>query len=224
MEKAIVLLSGGLDSLVTAAVAATQCGELYFLHVSYGQRTQARELQSFTDISRHYQPMQTKVLDWRWLAELGGSRLTDASYQPAKSQKQQDFPDTYVPFRNATLLCAAVAWAEVVQANRIYIGAVEEDSSGYPDCRKIFFEAMQKTIETGSGNNPPISIHTPVIDLHKSEIVALGMKLKAPFELSWSCYFASDEACGKCDSCLLRLNAFSQAGFTDPIKYRRNYI
>jgi len=220
MEKAIVLLSGGMDSLVCAAVAVRECDTVYFLHASYGQRTQERERWSFDQLCRHYKPIGTKILDWRWLAELGGSLLTDPDFR-SSADLDQPFPETYVPFRNANLLCAAVAWAESVSATRIYIGAVEEDSSGYPDCRKSFFRAMQEAIDTGSRNTPPIIIHTPVIDLDKAAIVKLGMSLNAPFALSWSCYFASDEACGECDSCRLRLKAFAGAGLTDPIKYQR---
>lgn len=220
MDKAIVLLSGGMDSLVTAAVAVQECEQVCFLHASYGQKTQERERQSFERLCRHYQPTDSKILDWSWLAEIGGSRLTDPDFASDRSLAESRIPDTYVPFRNASLICAAVAWAEAVNASRIYIGAVEEDSSGYPDCRKSFFEAMQKAIETGSRNLPLITIHTPVIDLDKASIVRLGIQLNAPFELSWSCYFSSEEACGVCDSCRLRLKAFSLAGIADPINYR----
>lgn len=222
MEKGIVLLSGGMDSLVTAAIAVNECESVYFMHASYGQRTQERERRSFDLLCGHYRPAGARILDWSWLAELGGSRLTDPDFRITPQMGQPAFPDTYVPFRNANLICAAVAWAEAIEANSIYIGAVEEDSSGYPDCRKVFFEAMQATVNTGSRNIPPITIRTPVIDLDKAAIVKLGISLKAPFELSWSCYFSDDEACGECDSCALRLKAFASAKVTDPIKYRGN--
>jgi len=220
MDKAIVLLSGGMDSLVTAAVAVNECESVYFLHASYGQRTQDREKLSFEQLCQFYQPVGSKILDWNWLAEIGGSRLTDPGFTSDRTVQETSFPDTYVPFRNASLICAAVAWAEVVRTTRIYIGAVESDSSGYPDCRKSFFKAMQMTIETGSRNLPEITLHTPVIDMDKASIVRLGMELNAPFELSWSCYFSSEEACGECDSCRLRLRAFEQAGLSDLIRYR----
>lgn len=219
-NKAIILLSGGMDSLVTAGIAASENSELYFLHASYGQLTQAKELQSFEQIAAHYQARDRKVIDLGWLRNLGGSRLTDAGFEATDKTNAKPFPDTYVPFRNPNLICIAVSWAEVVGAESIYLGVVEDDSSGYPDCSKSFIQAMQKTINVARGVSHPIRLHTPVIDMSKSEIVTLGMSLHAPFELSWSCYFASDQACGMCDSCLLRLNAFAKAGFEDPITYQ----
>ncbi|NLW18979.1 MAG: 7-cyano-7-deazaguanine synthase QueC [Candidatus Cloacimonetes bacterium] len=220
MNKAIVLVSGGLDSLVSAAVAARDCEELYFLHVNYGQRTQKKELESFEAICRHYAPKRAEVISWDWLARIGGSSLIDTNMEIPTQDPTDEVPSTYVPFRNANLLCAAVAWAEVLGANSVYIGAVEEDSSGYPDCREVFFSAFEKTVETGTKNLIPIKIMTPVLQLSKAEIVKLGLELGAPFEHSWSCYSSNDEACGECESCRLRLKAFAQAGHTDPIKYR----
>ncbi len=220
MNKAIVLVSGGLDSLVSAAVAARDCEELYFLHVNYGQRTQKKEMESFEAICRHYAPKRAEVISWDWLTRIGGSSLIDTNMEIPAQDPTDEVPSTYVPFRNANLLCAAVAWAEVLGANSVYIGAVEEDSSGYPDCREVFFRAFEKTVETGTKNLIPIKIMTPVLQLSKAEIVKLGLELGAPFEHSWSCYSSNDEACGECESCRLRLKAFAQAGHTDPIKYR----
>lgn len=219
-NKAVVLLSGGMDSLVTAAIAAQENRDLYFLHASYGQLTQDKELHSFEQIVAHYHAKDSKVLDLAWLRNLGGSRLTDAEYKSPAGFATKSFPDTYVPFRNANLICIAVAWAEVLEAKNIYLGVVEEDSSGYPDCSKSFIHAMQKVIDVGSGASHSIRLHAPVINMDKSQIVSLGMSLKAPFQYSWSCYFASDKACGKCDSCRLRLAAFAKAGFLDPIAYQ----
>lgn len=219
-NKAIVLLSGGMDSLVTAAIAAKENSELYFLHASYGQLTQAKELHSFEQIATHYRAKDRKVIELSWLRNLGGSRLTDADFEATEETAAKSFPDTYVPFRNPNLICMAVSWAEVVGAECIYLGVVEDDSSGYPDCSKSFIQAMQKTIDVARGVSHPIQLRAPVIDMSKSEIISLGMKLRAPFELSWSCYFASDKACGKCDSCRLRLNAFAKAGYKDPITYQ----
>lgn len=221
MSKAIVLVSGGLDSLVSAAVAARDCGELNFLHVRYGQRTQKKELESFEAICRHYAPKRAEVISWDWLARIGGSSLIDTNMQIPAQDPTDEIPSTYVPFRNANLLCAAVAWAEVLEASSVYIGAVEEDSSGYPDCREVFFQAFEKTVETGTKNLIPIKIVTPVLHLGKAEIVKLGTELGAPFELSWSCYLSNEEACGECESCRLRLKAFAQAGHKDPIIYRK---
>ncbi len=220
MSKAIVLVSGGLDSLVSAAVAARDCAELNFLHISYGQRTQKKELESFEAISRYYHPKRAEVVGWDWLSRIGGSSLTDLEQEIPAQDPTGEVPSTYVPFRNANLLCAAVSWAEVLVADSIYLGAVEEDSSGYPDCREVFFRAFEKVVETGTKNLVPIRIVTPVLHLSKAEIVKLGMELGAPFEHSWSCYVSNQEACGECESCRLRLKAFAQAGHSDPIIYR----
>lgn len=220
MKRAIVLVSGGMDSLVTAGLAARDNDELFFLHAKYGQRTQELELRCFEAISAHFRPRGSKILDWNWLAEIGGSALTDPSLQIPTGESASSIPSTYVPFRNANLLCAAVAWAETIKAGAIYIGAVEEDSSGYPDCREVFFDAFQKTIETGSKNEFLIQVMTPVLHLSKAEIVKLGLELKVPFHHSWSCYRDNEAACGECDSCRLRLKAFAKAGSEDPIPYR----
>lgn len=220
MSRAIVLVSGGMDSLVCAASAAKNCEEVNFLHFSYGQRTQARELTSFEALVNHYHPHRARIVDYHWLSEIGGSSLTDTSMEINIQGISEAVPNTYVPFRNATLLCAAVAWAEVIDADSIYIGAVEEDSSGYPDCRESFFKDFSSAIASGSKKGASIQIVTPVLHLSKMEIVKLGMELQAPFHLSWSCYIDNLEACGMCDSCLLRLKAFSQAGFIDPIQYK----
>jgi 7-cyano-7-deazaguanine synthase len=209
-----------MDSLVTAAVAARDCAEINFLHASYGQRTQSRELKSFEAICAHYKPARKMVLNWDWFARIGGSALTDSTLDVPIGGSAGGVPVTYVPFRNANLLAAAVAWAEVIQADKVYIGAVEEDSSGYPDCREVFFQAFQKAIETGTKNEFPILLETPVLHLDKAGIVKLGLELNAPFEHSWSCYRDNDLACGLCDSCRLRLKAFALAGYRDPIPYR----
>ena len=219
-DRAIVLLSGGMDSLVTAAIAARDCIELNFLHASYGQRTETRELRSFEALCVHFRPLWRKILNWDWFRQIGGSALTDTNIAISPDAGHKGIPVTYVPFRNANLLSAAVAWAEVIGAGKIYIGAVEEDSSGYPDCRETFFQAFEKAIETGTKNEFPIQIVTPVLHLSKAEIVKLGLSLRAPFELSWSCYQDNEQACGVCDSCRLRLKAFAEAGCKDPIPYR----
>ena len=221
MIRAIVLLSGGMDSLVTAAYAVSECDEVCFLHFNYGQRTEKRELSCFKALVNYYQPIQAKVIDYGWLSEIGGSALTDRTIPLQEGTiSSSKVPVTYVPFRNATFLCSAVAWAEVIKATRIYIGAVEEDSSGYPDCREVFFQAFNKVIATGTKGEIPIAIITPVLHNSKAEIVQLGIKLQAPFELSWSCYTDNDVACGICESCILRKKAFAQAGFEDPLPYR----
>jgi 7-cyano-7-deazaguanine synthase len=224
VSRAIVLLSGGMDSLVTAAIAVRDNAAVCFLHVNYGQRTESKELECFQNLCNHYKPEKSLVIEMDWLGQIGGSTLTDTSIEIKDHNGNKEIPGTYVPFRNANLISAAVAWAEVIQADSIYIGAVEEDSSGYPDCRIVFFQSMQKTIETGTLNTKPLMIITPVIGLTKQQIVRLGTELNVPFEYSWSCYKNNLIACGVCDSCYLRLKAFDQAGVYDPIPYERNQL
>ena len=217
---AICLVSGGMDSCVTAAIANEENDELAFLHVSYGQRTERRERESFENLANHYGVKSRLVVSLDQLAQIGGSSLTDLKMPvTTPNLSTQDIPSSYVPFRNAHLLSAAVSWGEVIGAGSIYIGAVEEDSSGYPDCRPAFYEAFQRVIDLGTKPETRIELRTPVIGLKKSEIVKRGVQLKAPLDLTWSCYQESDHACGNCDSCALRLRAFREAGQTDPIPY-----
>ena len=219
-ELAICLVSGGMDSCVTAAIAREENDELAFLHVSYGQRTEKREREAFEALADHYNVASRLVVSLETLARIGGSSLTDPSMQVTTADlSAQGIPSSYVPFRNAHLLAAAVSWGEVINANAIYIGAVAEDSSGYPDCRPEFYAAFQNVIDTGTKPETRITIRTPVISMRKSEIVQRGVTLGAPLQLTWSCYTASDLACGNCDSCALRLRAFREAGVVDPIPY-----
>lgn len=218
-DVAIILVSGGMDSLVTAAIAAKE-HQLAFLHVNYGQRTQSRELKAFNDIADHYHVQDRLVVDISYLAKIGGSSLTDSNIEVSKADlASKEIPTSYVPFRNANILSIAVSWAEVLIAKKIYIGAVEEDSSGYPDCRQVFYDAFNKAIELGTKPGSGIEIVTPIINMKKSEIIKKGAALDAPFRLSWSCYKNEDKACGECDSCALRLKGFQQAGLVDPIDY-----
>ena len=217
---AICLVSGGMDSCVTAAIARGEADELAFLHISYGQRTEARERKAFNDIADHYGVEKRLDISIEHLAKIGGSSLTDDSMAVTDADlSSQEIPTSYVPFRNANMLAIAVSWAEVIGANAMYIGAVAEDSSGYPDCRPIFYEAFQRTIDTGTKPDTNIQIRTPIIELSKAEIVKKGLELAAPLELSWSCYRSEDKACGTCDSCALRLRGFEIAGVSDPIVY-----
>ncbi len=219
MPIAIILASGGMDSCVTTAIAARSCS-LAMLHVNYGQRTQDRELKAFNDIADHFHAEQRMIISIEHLAKIGGSSLTDKNIEVQTAQFiPGNIPNSYVPFRNANMLSIAVSWAEVLGAESIFVGAVEEDSSGYPDCRKKFFDAFQSVITSGTKNEKPISIQTPLIDLSKKEIVELGTKLYAPFHLTWSCYKNEEKACGVCESCVLRLRGFTQAGIEDPIEY-----
>jgi 7-cyano-7-deazaguanine synthase len=217
---AVCLVSGGMDSCVTAAIANEDAERLAFLHVSYGQRTEERERRAFEEIAEHYSVTQRLVVSLEHLAKIGGSSLTDKDIAVTSANLSgQGIPTSYVPFRNAHLLSIAASWAEVIGAHCIYIGAVAEDSSGYPDCRPEFYEAFQRVITIGTKPETQIEIKTPVIALKKWQIVELGKKLSAPFELTWSCYGESEEACGECDSCALRLRAFRTAGVRDPIPY-----
>lgn len=217
---AICLVSGGMDSCVTAAIANEENDELAFLHVSYGQRTEKRERQAFEALADHYNVKSRLVISLEHLAKIGGSSLTDDRIAVTTANlTAPGIPSSYVPFRNAHLLSAAVSWGEVINATAIYIGAVAEDSSGYPDCRPEFYDAFQNVLDIGTKPETRITIETPVIAMRKSEIVQRGIELGAPLHLTWSCYKESESACGNCDSCALRLRAFREAGVTDPIPY-----
>ena len=219
-DLAICLVSGGMDSCVTAAIARAENEALAFLHVSYGQRTEARERRAFSDLADYFGVKQRLIASIEYLKTIGGSSLTDTSIEVTEANlTAREIPTSYVPFRNSHLLAIATSWAEVTRAARIYIGAVAEDSSGYPDCRPQFYEAFQRTIDAGTRPDTDIEIVTPIIDLRKSEIIKRGLELNAPLELTWSCYQSEDVACGRCDSCALRLRAFAEAGVADPICY-----
>ena len=217
-RKAVILVSGGMDSCVTASTAIADGYQPAFLHINYGQRTESRELKAFNKIADHYQVEQKLVVNISHLADIGASCLTDESIQvPNADLESDDIPISYVPFRNANILAAATSWAEVLGAKTIYVGAVEEDSSGYPDCRRSFFDAFEQTIDTGTKPETQIKIITPLITLSKKDIVEKGIELKAPLHLTWSCYENEAVPCGKCDSCALRARSFEQAGVWDPI-------
>jgi 7-cyano-7-deazaguanine synthase len=222
--KAVVLLSGGMDSCVCTAIAREQYGSdnLAVLHASYGQRTEKRERQAFEEIA-HYFGMQHRMLvKLDYFRIIGGSALTDQQIKVPEKELHATsaIPVTYVPFRNAHFLSVGVSWAEAIGARAIYIGAVAEDSSGYPDCRPEYYRVFQELIDVGTKPETQIAIVTPVIHLKKSEIIRRGLELDAPLHLTWSCYQGEDVACGQCDSCLLRLRAFVEAGSEDPIPYR----
>jgi len=217
-SRAVVLLSGGMDSCVCAALAAREYGTAA-VHVSYGQRTEARELQAFEGICTRLGITQRLIVRNEALRAIGGSALTDDRIEvPQAHTVGADIPVTYVPFRNAHFLSVAVSWAEVMGADKVYIGAVEQDGSGYPDCRPAYYEAFNQVIKAGTRDGR-IEIVTPLIGLRKAQIVRLGLELGAPFDLTWSCYGQQDYACGMCDSCVLRLRAFAAAGVKDPISY-----
>src|SRR6185369_14462073 len=219
-QLAICLVSGGMDSCVTAAIAREENDELAFLHVSYGQRTEKREREAFENLADFFDVEKRLVISLEQLARIGGSSLTDDSIPVTTANlSARGIPSSYVPFRNAHLLSAATSWAEVIGADAIYIGAVAEDSSGYPDCRPEFYDAFQNVLDIGTKPETRITVETPVIAMRKSEIVQRGIELGAPLHLTWSCYKESESACGNCDSCALRLRAFREAGVADPIPY-----
>lgn len=220
-DLAIVLVSGGMDSALTAAFAAKKY-DLAFLHINYGQKTEKRELKAFNNIADYYKVKSRLIVDIRYLRDIGGSSLTDSHIKIEKANlKNKNVPSTYVPFRNANILSIAVSWAEVTGAKHIYIGAVEEDSSGYPDCRKDFFDAYNKMIAKGTKPSTRIKIETPIINLSKKNIVLQSKKMSSPLHLTWSCYKNDKLACGECDSCALRLRGFQLAKIEDPIAYKK---
>src|SRR5216683_871968 len=216
--RAVVLLSGGMDSCVCAALACRDY-EAAAVHVSYGQRTEERERQSFLTICQRLQIHDKLMVRNEALRAIGGSALTDEGIAVPDSEAiGHEVPVTYVPFRNAHFLAVAVSWAEVMGAGKVYIGAVEQDSSGYPDCRPEYYRAFNQVVKLGTKDGG-IEIVTPLIQMRKAEIVRLGLELGAPLDLTWSCYSRQDSACGVCDSCVLRLRAFREAGSADPIPY-----
>lgn len=222
-DLAIVLVSGGMDSCCTAAIASKNHKSLAFLHLNYKQKTEKKEFECFEKIADFYDvPKQLrKVIDISFLAQIGGSSLTDSSIDVKKFQgDSEEIPDSYVPFRNTHIISMAVSWAEVIGATKIYIGAVEEDSSGYPDCRPSYYKAMNKLIKEGTKDGV-IEVITPLIHLSKKQIIEESFNLGAPIEHTWSCYDKEDKACGVCDSCALRLRGFEQAQKHDPIEYEK---
>lgn len=221
-DIAIVLVSGGLDSAVCVGIAADKYKELAFLFVNYGQKTLDKELECFHKLAEHYNVPNDRrlVADITFLKNIGGSSLTDQNIQVSGfDPDNKEIPSSYVPFRNTHIISTAVSWSELLPSKKIYIGANYEDSPGYPDCRPEYFKAFNELIKKGSKNGNA-EIDTPLLFFTKKQIISKGTELKVPFEYTWSCYQSSDKACGKCDSCGLRLRGFSEAGITDPINYQ----
>jgi 7-cyano-7-deazaguanine synthase len=218
---AVVLVSGGMDSCVVTSMAADTY-RLACLHVNYGQRTERRELACFHELIQHYNAEKALVVDLPHLGQIGGSSLTDPKLPITPSDSSGRIPPTYVPFRNANLLCVAVSWAEIIGATKILIGAVEQDAPGYPDCRAVFYKAFNELVRVGTRPETDIEVVAPLIGMTKDEIVRRGVALRAPFHLTWSCYAQEEVACGVCDSCLLRAHAFEEAGVIDPLDTGRS--
>ena len=218
-RRAVVLVSGGMDSSVTLAIAHREY-DVATLHLRYGQRTENREQRAFHALADHYGVASRLVVPMHHLSLIGGSSLTDQSIPVSPANlSSAGIPTSYVPFRNASFLAVAVSWAEVLGASAVFIGAVEEDSSGYPDCRGDFFAAFERAAAAGTKPGTAISIVTPVLHLTKDAIVRKAIALAVPLDLTWSCYQREDRACGECDSCALRLRGFQRAGVQDPIPY-----
>ncbi|HHT9106072.1 MAG TPA: 7-cyano-7-deazaguanine synthase QueC [Candidatus Wujingus californicus] len=220
-DIAIVLVSGGMDSCVTTAIANAH-HQLALLHINYGQRTESRELKAFHDIASFYNIPEDRILisNIDYLSKIGGSSLTDLSMNVQDAQvHSKGIPTSYVPFRNTLFLTIAVSWGEVIGARKVFIGAVEQDSPGYPDCKPAYYDAFNKLIKLGIKPSTCIDVETPLISKSKSEIVKMGISLNAPLHISWSCYKNTDKACGMCHSCFLRLKAFREAEVIDPIPY-----
>jgi len=219
--RSVVCVSGGMDSAVAASEAALASDELYFLHLNYRQRTERKELECALALGRHFRVRDTLVVDLDYLARIGQSSLTDPRLPVEEANlDRREIPNTYVPFRNANILAIATSWAETIDAGAVFIGALGEDGSGYPDCRPVFFRAFQEVVRAGTRPQTRIEIRTPVLHLDKAGVVRRGFELGTPFGLTWSCYQADDEACGQCDSCALRRRGFAQAGRKDPIPYK----
>ncbi|MGR3218625.1 MAG: 7-cyano-7-deazaguanine synthase QueC [Candidatus Anammoxibacter sp.] len=220
-ELTIVLVSGGMDSCVVTSIADTEY-ELAMLHVNYGQLTEKRELKAFNDIADHYKVGENRRLtaDISYLSKIGGSSLTDKKIEiDNPAQDNSVVPNTYVPFRNTHFLSIAVSWAEVICARTIFIGAVAQDRPAYPDCNQPYYDVFNELITVGTKPATQIKIVTPIIEMQKSEIVEKGVSLNAPLGLTWSCYKNNEAACGKCNSCILRLEAFDKAGIKDAVRY-----
>ena len=219
-KLAVVAVSGGMDSCVTAAIA-NKMYRLAMIHINYGQRTETRELKAFHEIADYYNAEKRLVIDFGHFTKIGGSSLTDKNIEVSRADlSNKEIPSSYVPFRNANILSACVSYAEVIAADAVFIGAVYEDASGYPDCRPEFFKAYEKMVDLGTKPKTKIKIETPIIHFSKADIVQKGIELNAPLGLTWSCYQNEDEACGVCDSCAFRLRGFEQAHREDPIPYK----
>lgn len=224
--KSIVLLSGGMDSALTLAIAKSESESVAALHLNYGQKTQSKELKAYNDLCDYYGIKDRLIVNISYLLNIGGSSLTDSNIEVEKANlESKDVPNSYVPFRNANILTIATSWAEVINASNIYIGAVQEDGSGYPDTREEFFRAFETAANLGTKPETNISIKTPIINLSKKEIVLKAVELGVPLEMTYSCYKNDEIACGECDSCAYRLRGFRLAGISDPINYlvRPNY-
>ena len=220
-DRAVVLVSGGMDSATAAFEARERGYDLYFLHTSYGQNTEDREFECARKLAEHLDVADFLHVETGHLARIGASSLTDDELEVEDADlESEEVPDTYVPFRNANLLAMAVSYAEANDCDAVFVGAHSEDFSGYPDCRPSFFEAFQRVVDTGTRAETEIDVVAPFVEWSKTEIAERGLELGVPYELTWSCYREEEPSCGTCDACAYRLEAFRNAGASDPIEYR----
>jgi len=219
MTKAVCIISGGMDSALAAKMAQNEGYELISLHFNYGQRTQQKELEAFRKISDALGAVEKYEIDLSFFKQIGASALTDMSLEVPTGGVEAGVPITYVPFRNGIFLSIATAIAEKHGAEAIFIGVVEEDSSGYPDCRDTYIKSMEHAMNLGTKDETKLAIKMPLVHMSKAEIVTKAIELEVPLKDTWSCYKEEEKACGVCDSCRLRLNGFKLAGVEDPIEY-----
>jgi 7-cyano-7-deazaguanine synthase len=218
-KKAVCIISGGMDSALSAKIAQNEGYDIIALHFNYNQRTQQKELESYRKIIKELNVINSYEIDLPFFSQIGASALTDTTIDVPTGGLEDGVPITYVPFRNGIFLSIAASIAEKHQATAIYIGVVQEDSSGYPDCRDSYIKAMQQAINLGTKDETKITIQMPLVHLSKAQIVQKSIELNVPLQYTWSCYKNEDKACGVCDSCRLRLRGFEQAGCKDPIEY-----
>jgi len=219
-KTAVCIISGGMDSALSAKIAQEEGYEIIALHFNYGQRTQQKELECFRQIAANVKASEMYEIDLPFFEQIGASALTDKSIEVPTDGLEEGVPVTYVPFRNGIFLSIAASVAEKHAADALFIGVVEEDSSGYPDCRASYIEQMQKAINLGTKEETRLTIKMPLVAMKKSEIVQKSLNLNVPLESTWSCYKEEEKACGVCDSCRLRLRGFAHAGAKDPIAYQ----
>jgi len=219
MKKAVCIISGGMDSALGAKIAQNEGYSIIALHFNYGQRTEKKELESFRKISKKLQCIESYEIDLDFFKQIGASALIDDALDIPTDGIEEGVPITYVPFRNGIFISIATALAEKHGAEALFIGVVEEDSSGYPDCRDTYIKSMEESINLGTKDETKLEIKMPLVHMQKSEIVLKSLELNVPLEDTWSCYKNEEQACGICDSCRLRLNGFKKAGVVDPIQY-----
>lgn len=220
MKKAVCILSGGMDSTLASYIAKNEGYEIIAVHFNYGQRTEKKELEAFREITSLLEVHEKYEINIPFFTQIGASALTDSSLEIPTGGVEAGVPITYVPFRNGIFLSIATAIAEKHGAKALFIGVVQEDSSGYPDCTDTFIDKMENAMNQGTKEETQLEIITPLVHMSKAQIVTKALQLGVPLEKTWSCYANEEKACGVCDSCRLRLNGFALAEATDKINYQ----